>query len=355
MNGRCNNIDNNSQEDSKVRECSEFAALHQQLDVRSAPSSPSDRSRQPKRSMTTLLAIVLAMKVSLSIPGTSAFAPRAQQSRLSIASLQARKSAVEAVKPRSHISQEARKKAVQAMENTKESSTLDEHLLDMLSGEYLYPKSTRPRGRPAMVPAAMSMETMKKYREQKDSLQQSAERAKSDAIRVETIPPVRKEAKRRRHQASLVKEVKPVVQSTTQKKKRRGRPKKQKAATAEAQQLPPRKRATRGVRGSNGDESSPNALAPTASLPTRKRVKKDLPERRYKEGTTNGIMEQQTRNSSPISNLQKYYRTELLTAKEEYTLGMKVNFLVKCEQVHEGLAIDLERTPTIEEWARACG
>ena len=54
-------------------------------------------------------------------------------------------------------------------------------------------------------------------------------------------------------------------------------------------------------------------------------------------------------------NLQRYYKTELLTAEEEYMLGMRVRLMVKCEAVHEGLSLALERAPTLEEWAAACG
>lgn len=59
--------------------------------------------------------------------------------------------------------------------------------------------------------------------------------------------------------------------------------------------------------------------------------------------------------SNDSLNLNRYYRTELLSAKEEYTLGMKVKFMVKCEAVHEGLSLQLDRLPTIAEWASACG
>jgi len=59
--------------------------------------------------------------------------------------------------------------------------------------------------------------------------------------------------------------------------------------------------------------------------------------------------------SSDSFNLNRYYRTELLTAKEEYSLGMKVKFMVACESVHEGLSLQLGRNPTIVEWAAACG
>jgi len=62
------------------------------------------------------------------------------------------------------------------------------------------------------------------------------------------------------------------------------------------------------------------------------------------------------RAKSPDSyNLGRYYRTKLLTAREEYSLGMKVKFMVSCELVHEGLALELDRMPTIAEWAKACG
>lgn len=54
-------------------------------------------------------------------------------------------------------------------------------------------------------------------------------------------------------------------------------------------------------------------------------------------------------------NLQKYYTTELLSPSEEYSLGMKVRFMVLCEEVHHGLVVHLKRTPSILEWAQACG
>ena len=76
------------------------------------------------------------------------------------------------------------------------------------------------------------------------------------------------------------------------------------------------------------------------------------------EGVTTGMMQSGKRGRKgdiEPPNLQKYYRTELLTQEEEYTLGMKIQFLVKCEQVHEGLFQILGRAPSIAEWAQACG
>merc|ERR1719296_530393 len=53
--------------------------------------------------------------------------------------------------------------------------------------------------------------------------------------------------------------------------------------------------------------------------------------------------------------MQKYYYTPLLSHEEEYTLGMKVRFLVQCEEVHEGQSTVLGRIPTMSEWASVCG
>ena len=71
--------------------------------------------------------------------------------------------------------------------------------------------------------------------------------------------------------------------------------------------------------------------------------------------------EAQSRSSSMKSrsrdppNLQRYYKTELLTPEEEYRFGMRVKLMVQCEAVHEGLSLSSGRLPTITEWANACG
>jgi len=107
----------------------------------------------------------------------------------------------------------------------------------------------------------------------------------------------------------------------------------------------------------------------------RRRVVKSLPKSRRDETgnlivnnkKSKGVYRQDDRvNTYPVgrggngannqdSLFNRYYKTELLTAKEEYSLGMKVKFMVKCEAVHEGLSLELDRQPTIAEWAAACG
>lgn len=59
--------------------------------------------------------------------------------------------------------------------------------------------------------------------------------------------------------------------------------------------------------------------------------------------------------SNDALNLNRYYKTALLTAKEEYSFGMQVKLMVECEAVHEGLTLQLGRMPAIAEWAAACG
>jgi hypothetical protein len=60
-------------------------------------------------------------------------------------------------------------------------------------------------------------------------------------------------------------------------------------------------------------------------------------------------------NSKQPNNLSaKYYRAELLKSADEYSLGMKARFLMCCEEVHLGLSAELERLPTMVEWAEAC-
>ena len=75
------------------------------------------------------------------------------------------------------------------------------------------------------------------------------------------------------------------------------------------------------------------------------------------DGDTPGSSSSAAKSKSIINgiDIKQYYRTELLTPDEEYALGMKVQFMDKCEQVHEGLASALHRLPTIVEWAAACG
>lgn len=104
---------------------------------------------------------------------------------------------------------------------------------------------------------------------------------------------------------------------------------------------------------------SHGAVASTRKKP-QYRVKKSLPKSRSGEiGNQQGGGRVYNNPGTGISNdalnLDRYYQTELLSAKEEYSLGMQVNLMVECEAVHEGLTLQLGHMPTIAQWAAACG
>jgi hypothetical protein len=107
--------------------------------------------------------------------------------------------------------------------------------------------------------------------------------------------------------------------------------------------------ASKGVKGARNNSEEEEKKK-------RKRVVKSLPEPRSEaEKAKDAKRAPKKRTKGSNLELHKYYRTELLSADEEYSLGMKVQFMMKCEQVHEGLSTHLMRLPTIKEWAEACG
>lgn len=253
-------------------------------------------------------------------------------------------SAVESAKPltpKSASSKKRREEAIKAMKRTQVENALegvDAQMLELLSDQFLYPESlgvttkpsqrtensyskpnpNRPRGRPDFVPGAMKYETMLKYQEQKQDHDYDHD---TQSARVETSPPQRNEQK---EEASV--ESGKVKGST---KRRRF------DSSFDADALPEMKTDTPG---------------------RRKRVVKNLPRRKdpSQAAEPKGKVLKGRAKANNLE-LQKYYRTELLNAEQEYSLGIQVQLMVKCEQVHEGLATKLFRLPTIQEWAAACG
>jgi hypothetical protein len=223
------------------------------------------------------------------------------------------------VKPKSATSREKREEAIKAMNRDKVESALDgvdAQMLEMLSDQFLFPSKkpsepiTRPRNRPDFVPGAMKYDTMIKYREQKE------------------IDGMEKSAK-----------VYGVFSNSDVK--------------AERKKASP-------VKGS-GDNNEGKTLSDSSSgnfeVKKRKRVVKNLPPERKVISKMSSKRRNVSKGRSKVNNLelQKYYRTELLTAEEEYSIGIKVQLMVQCEQVHEGIALEHMRLPTVEEWATACG
>lgn len=228
---------------------------------------------------------------------------------------------VQPVQPKRFISEKQRMQALKNMDLQQMTKrVIDAQMLELLSDQFLYPtKQTqrqRPRGRPESVPGAMGFEALLKSRGEALASQQDP----STIMPYTTIAP-------------------PISPTTNSNR---------------VEIAAGRKR--EGVRGS----TSKLKKSETITTKKRKKVHKNLPEPKSHSEQQEGnsqlklIKERHGRTEKSV-DLQKYYRTELLTAKEEYALGMKVHFMMRCEDVHEGLAERLLRLPTIEEWAHACG
>ena len=254
------------------------------------------------------------------------------------------------VKPKESISDEKRLRALKAMNgNHKVDSALqgvDAQVLELLSEHFLYPDSVsasvaaakvRPKGRPDFVPGAMNYETMLRFREKQEVIKIVGNRGhQSNANSDSTVAPYSTALAPSNHLGDG--DVDVSSSTTTATKSSRGI----KGATTKA---------VNGIAEVGNNDQVPKR---------RKRVVKSLPAPRAevdkrRKKRINGKTIQRKRTKGSNLELHKYYRTELLGADEEYSLVMKVNLMVKCESVHEGLSTSLMRLPTIQEWAAACG
>ena len=203
---------------------------------------------------------------------------------------------------------------------------VDAHVLELLSDQFLYPSAhktsrKRPKGRPEFVPGAMNQETLVKFRERQDALEYVAGGKQVSEAEIQAIAPY------------IDLSVGAATQSTERTSRTKGESSKE-----------------------NGDE----LVVESDATKKRKRVVKNLPKKRMSRSeSTKARLDRQVyaakRKNANGMDLHKYYRTDLLTAEEEYSLGMKIQFMIQCEQVHEGLAAKLMRLPTMLEWAEACG
>ena len=249
------------------------------------------------------------------------------------------------VKMKTAIPAEKRLEAMKAMKRQKVESALtgvNARMLELLSDGYLYPSPTtaptkRRKGRPECVPGAMKYETMLKFRERQEALDLVGGGQEFAAIAafIENESPSTTPTDDLQEKSSVAAKVDEV-----KKEKRVKKPK----GTDQSNTI-------RGIQEVHEEgQSEPRK---------RKRVVKNLPKPRDRSKDDSSYLKSSrtTKGRAGVNSpeLQKYYKTELLTREEEYSLGMKVKFMVKCEQVHEGLANALTRLPTIEEWANACG
>jgi RNA polymerase sigma factor (sigma-70 family) len=255
-----------------------------------------------------------------------------------VKSASASSSPVQRLEPKTKPAQDKRQKATSAFKRNQVESALtgvgQGQILELLSDQYLYPPSPssaprdhslvvtagqadaaknrkRPNGRPESVPGAMSFETTQKFRERQVVVEKLKVASQLTAGELDALAPfVLKQDE------SAPKAAKLQVSSTMA------------SATTQIQ----------------SDMAERSEIANPVKPP------EVDPGKRTKKATKKVSPGQQS-----WLDLQKYYGTHLLNAQEEYALGMKVNMMVRCHEVHEGLAASNMSLPPMEEWARACG
>lgn len=274
---------------------------------RSESSVRTQNSRLWRSAVSSALFSVLALKAS-------AFVVTSSYHRSNAALPASRKSlVVEPVAPKTSTSKKRRAEAVDALDRMNLKSMDHENMLEFIAEQYLYKNGDheriRPKGRPECVPGAMTHETMARFRERQDVFDYAINEA-SDA------------------------ELEAIAELSNQRILRSSAP------------VPK-------VKGRSKANSRGNTL-PTSSSPKRKPVVKNLVSNPKTEKDNDEYVSRAGKNSNKM-DLQKYYHTPLLSQDEEYSLGMKIQTMMMCEEVHEGLSIDLMRLPTFEEWAGACG
>jgi len=259
--------------------------------------------------------------------------------------------------PRTKASMEKRRQAYKAMNRKKVEKALtgvDAQMLELFSGDqFLYApqaakaaavaRTTRPKGRPEYVPGAMNYETLVKFRERQEVIEYVAAES-SPALSPASDPEIAAVSPyllaSGESSATTDTDVVAVKATTAKSTAQNGVKSKGQAPSSEPK-----------------SDSLPIAGAPQKP---RKRVIKNLPRPKVEstaemQGLKIDSFTADRASKNPTMQLQKYYSTDLLSADEEYSLGMKIQFMVKCEQVHEGIAVKLGRLPTFEEWANACG
>jgi RNA polymerase sigma factor (sigma-70 family) len=246
------------------------------------------------------------------------------------------------LEPLRQSSDDRRQRAVSAMHRAQVEQAVgtgqDVSVAASIAAPYRLPDlRKRPKGRPESVPGAMAQETMARYQQQlllwNDEAPPQASEWELRVIAPYITPPLN------------------VVAGH---------------AVEEEMATEPNRSRPRKLKGSNDEDRSNGEQLPVATkkITPRKRVFKNLP--KSKERPAASTMEAEDVDRAAMAtklgkgpangmDIHQYYRTELLTSDEEYSLGMKIQFMDRCEQVHEGLAAAMNALPTIQEWAAACG
>lgn len=263
------------------------------------------------------------------------------------------------VQPKQSNSAEKRRQALKNMNGHKQVDNallgVDAQVLELLSEQFLYPDSlsaaveaanSRPKGRPEYVPGAMNYDTMLRFREKQEVMSIMGKQGRNRQL------PIQQHS---HHHSNVDSTIAPYSTSYAEL-----------LEVETSSEVAAVNKPVKGVKGRSSTSSSIKTVGDISQVgeqapKIRKRVVKSLPRPRSETEKRRGprINGKKVQHKKRIkgSNLElhKYYRTELLGADEEYSLGMKILFMVKCEAVHEGLSTSLMRLPTIMEWASACG
>jgi hypothetical protein len=285
-----------------------------------------------------------------------------QNSSLLAKTATSKKQSIQPVQPLQSTSKEKRLSVERAWEQarilardeSKEDSISATPYLDLFTGAGMatvkkVPKikanHSRPKGRPASVPGAMSRTTLLNLNE-----------IEARAFQISNENAAKLSQPHDEESGDI---------PAPPKKRGRGRPRKHKIVDASVDEIT----SIAATSATNAQDLDPNIPLgmnghplEDSGLLTKQRKSRVSKARKMhpfeKEGETTGMMPfgKKGRNGEmEPPNLQRYYRTQLLTQEEEYTIGMKIQFLMKCEEVHEGLFLKWGRVPTITEWANACG
>lgn len=264
---------------------------------------------------------------------------------------------VQPVQPKTSTSPTKRKEAKLAMQKQQQQQ-VDAQMLQLLSDNFLYAEtsSDRPRGRPACVPGAMNYQTVIQFRkDQQEAAKRVVGTVNGKQQTLSTTVPytsgttdVDEEWTTHLDQEQQ-KQQQPVVEKLGRARPRKDAKKKVVSKPPVAAAAKRNKKKQKGAK-----KQSRETVATAEPKKKRKRVVKNLPKPKPAEKRESKKRRMASTRGDP-QHLQRYFLTELLTAKEEYSLGMKIQFMMKCEHVHEGLSANLERLPTIVEWAAACG
>jgi RNA polymerase sigma factor (sigma-70 family) len=260
------------------------------------------------------------------------------------------------LEPLTRSSKEKRSTAISALNRNRVETALTgvnhAQMLELLSDHLLFPPNSkqaaaaldarlgvkRPRNRPSHVPGAMNRDTLAKFQERQTLMDRLVENSMSDN-EIAAISPFITKPTSKQHPEDQKLAVKSKETPASEYKE----------AEERNQELPS---SSNPVPGKSAKSRVNKLLSPAkrgSSLRTKEQNEIYFAVRKNQSKTA------KKRFANNNMDMHTYYDTKLLTADEEYSFGLKVQFMMSCEHVHEGLASELSRLPTIEEWAEACG